>query len=95
MREGVKSRIQQGMTNISMSMSLGGGGGEISGVMGKSKTCFGVFGSLSYGYEHRVTAGRTALTVTALSTMEKAKDIQYTLQSAYRVVQLIKPEPEN
>ena len=48
-------------------------------LIGKSKTCFGVFGSLSYGYEHRVTAGRTALTVTALSTMEKAKDLQYTL----------------
>ncbi len=72
-----------------MSMSIGEGGGaagtELS-MIGKSKTCFGVFGSLSYGYEHRVTAGRTALTVTALSTMEKAKDLQYTLQSAYRVV---------
>lgn len=76
-KEGVKSRIQQGMTNISMSMSIGGGN-EMS-LIGKSKTCFGVFGSLSYGYEHRVTAGRTALTVTALSTMEKAKDLQYTL----------------
>ena len=42
--------IAKAMASISMSStSMVGAGNELS-MIGKSKTCFGVFGSLSYGY---------------------------------------------
>ena len=42
--------IAKAMASISMSSaSITGGANDLS-MIGKSKTCFGVFGSLSYGY---------------------------------------------